>query len=247
MALDGAYADEPKTVGVPRPASGQSTDGRADRKQVLLSLGVSGDGGIPLRLGMREGNRSERVETPLAIEECLALGLDGVRGIVGDSKASSRRTFGLCLERGVGLVTLVPRPWAVRQELEAWGSQQPALPLLVEQPGRTPAEEPRQWHGHSGWRQVEVEYKDGRVTQERLRFVVVHSRQLAQQHAPSSAAGQAKEAEALVDHVRQVPARWCACAADAAAARAEYEHRGSGLRPSAAGLAVSYPPLSGQG
>jgi hypothetical protein len=58
----------------------------------------------------------------------------------------------------------------------------------------------------------------------------VHARQLAQQHAPSSAAGQAKEAEALVDHVRQGPARWCACAADAAAARAAYEHRGSGRR-----------------
>jgi hypothetical protein len=27
------------------------------------------------------------VETPLAIEECLALGLDGVRGIVAESKA----------------------------------------------------------------------------------------------------------------------------------------------------------------
>ena len=163
-------------------------------------------------------------------QECLALGLDGVRGIVGDSKAYSRRTLGLCLERGVGLVTLVPRTCAVRQELEAWGSQQPALPLLVEKPGRTQAEEPRQWHGQSVWRQVEVEYKDGRVTQERLRFVVVHSSQLAQQHAQSYAAGQAKEAEALVDHVRQVQARWFACEADAAAAIAEYEHRGAGRR-----------------
>jgi NhaP-type Na+/H+ or K+/H+ antiporter len=27
------------------------------------------------------------VETPVAIEECLALGLEGVRGIVADSKA----------------------------------------------------------------------------------------------------------------------------------------------------------------
>ena len=31
---------------------------------------------------------------PCAIEECLALGLDGVRGIVADSKAYSRRTLG---------------------------------------------------------------------------------------------------------------------------------------------------------
>jgi hypothetical protein len=48
---------------------------------------VSGAGGIPLRLGIRDGNHSDSGETPMAIEECLALGLDGVRGIVADSKA----------------------------------------------------------------------------------------------------------------------------------------------------------------
>jgi transposase len=87
IALYGAYEDEPQKPGAPRPAYGQSKDGRDDLKQVLLSLGVSGDGGIPLRLGVREGNRSDSGETPLAIEECLALGLEGVRGIVADSKA----------------------------------------------------------------------------------------------------------------------------------------------------------------
>ena len=57
----------------------------AEFEQVLLSLSVSGDGGIPLRLGVRDGNRSDSVETPVAIAECLALGLEGVRGIVADS------------------------------------------------------------------------------------------------------------------------------------------------------------------
>src|SRR5499427_1225050 len=74
IALYGAYEDDPKTAGAPRPAYGHSKDGRDDRKQVLLSLGVSGDGGIPLRLGVRDGNRSDSVEMPLAIEECLTLG-----------------------------------------------------------------------------------------------------------------------------------------------------------------------------
>jgi hypothetical protein len=54
---------------------------------------------------MREGNRSDSVETPLAIEEWLALGLEGGRGIVADSQAYSRRTLGLCLEQGIGFVT----------------------------------------------------------------------------------------------------------------------------------------------
>jgi transposase len=137
IALYGAYEDEPQTPGAPRPAYGHSKDVRDDLKQVLLSLGVSGDGGLPLRIGVRDGNHSDSVETPLAIEECLALGLEGVRGIVADSKAYSRRTLGLCLEHGIGLVTLIPRTCAVRQELEAWGRQHPALPLLVEKPGRT--------------------------------------------------------------------------------------------------------------
>ena len=101
IALYGAYEDAPKLPGAPRPAYGHSKDGRNDLKQVLLSLGVSGDGGLPLRLGVRDGNRSESVETPLAIEECLALGLEGMRGIVADSKAYSRRTLGVVWSTGL--------------------------------------------------------------------------------------------------------------------------------------------------
>jgi transposase len=230
IMLYGAYADEPKSPEAPRPAYGHSKDGRDDLKQVLLSLGVSGDGGLPLRVGLRDGNRSDSVETPLAIEECLALGLDGVRGIIADSKAYSRRTLGVCLEQGIGLVTLVPRTCAVRQALEAWGQQQSALPLLVEKPGRTKAEAPRRWHGQSVMRHVEVEYSDGRVALAALRFVVVHSSQLAQQQTQAYTAAQAQEAAAVMAHVQQVQARWFACEADAEATIAEYEGRGQGRR-----------------
>ncbi len=87
IALYGAYEDEPSSPGAPRPAYGQRKDGRGDLKHVRLSLGVSGDGGLPLRLGMRDGNTSDSVETPVAMEACLALGLEGVHGIVADSKA----------------------------------------------------------------------------------------------------------------------------------------------------------------
>src|SRR5215510_329175 len=230
IAFYGAYADDPQTPGAPRPAYGHSKDGRDDLKQVLLSLGVSGDGGIPFRVGIRDGNRSDSVESPLAIEECLALGLEGMRGIVADSKAYSRRTLGLCLEHKSDLVTLVPRTCAIRQALEAWGQQQRALPLLVEKPGRTKAEAPRRWHGQSVMRQVEVEYSDKRVVQEEVRFVVVHSSQLAQQQTQTYAAAQGKEAEAVAAHVRQVHTRWFACRPDAEAAIAAYEGRGQGRR-----------------
>ena len=128
------------------------------------------------------------------------------------------------------MVTLVPRTCAIRPELEAWARQQPALPLLVEKPGRTKAEEPRRWHGQSVLRRVEVEDSEGRVALEELRFVVVHSSQLAQQHAQAYAGAQGEEADAVADHVRRVHARWFACLADADAAVAEYKDRHPGRR-----------------
>ena len=101
MTLYGAYAglsestipkvdteaNQEATPVAPRPAYGYNKDGHPELKQVLLSLAVSGDGGLPLRLGLRDGNTSDSTDTPLAIGECLALGLQGVRGIVADSKA----------------------------------------------------------------------------------------------------------------------------------------------------------------
>ena len=239
LSLYGAYEEEarqgsqsqpaPERPIPPRPAYGHSKDGRDDLKQVLLSLGVSSDG-LPLRMGVRDGNTSDSTETPVAIEECLALGLDGVRGIVADSKAYCQRTLGLCLEQGVGLLTLVPRTCAVRQELEAWGQQHGPLPLLLEKPGRTRQEPLRRWHGQSVMRRVVVEYADGRQDGAEIRFLVVHSSQLASQAAGAYAAAQTKEAERVAEHVQRVEARWFACVADAEAALAEYEGRGQGRR-----------------
>jgi transposase len=77
---------------------------------------------------------------------------------------------------------------------------------------------------------VAVEYADGRLDVAELRFLVVHSSQLAHQAAVAYAAAQAKEAEHLTAHLQHVEARWFACAADAEAAIAEYEGRGQGRR-----------------
>jgi transposase len=232
ITLYGAYEEEVhpvKGLVPPRPTYGHSKDGHDDLKQVLLSLGVSSEG-LPVRMGLRDGNTSDSTETPVAIEECVALGLDGVRGIVADSKAYCKRTLGLCLAQGVGLITLVPRTCTVRQEVEAWGQQQSALPLLLEKPGRTRQEPPRQWHGQSVVRRVPVEFPDGRLDVAEIRFLVVHSSQLAHQTAAAYAAAQAKEAERIAEHVQHVEARWFACTADAEEAIADYEGRGQGRR-----------------
>ena len=50
IALYGAMKTNRRPQEAPRPAYGHSKDGRDDLKQVLLSLGVSGDGGCPCAL-----------------------------------------------------------------------------------------------------------------------------------------------------------------------------------------------------
>ena len=186
----------------PRPAYGHSKDGRDDLKQVLLSLGVSGDGGLPLRIGLRDGNRSDSVETPLAIEECLALGLEGVRGIVADSKAYSRRTLGLCLEHRDWSRHLSPAHLCRAPGTRSVGA---AATRLAPVGGETRADQGTK-HPDVGMGKVSCgrwrsSTATGRVAAEALRFVVVHSSQLAQQQTQAYTAAQAKEAEAVMAHV----------------------------------------------
>src|SRR5262245_30009934 len=79
-------------------------------------------------------------------------------------------------------------------------------------------------------RRVGVEYADGRLERAELRFLVVHSSQLAHQAAVTYAAAQEKEAAQVAEHIARVEAHWFAWAADAEAAIAEYEGRGQGRR-----------------
>ncbi|WP_179137712.1 hypothetical protein [Candidatus Entotheonella palauensis] len=111
----------------------------------ILSLGVGGDDGLPLRMGLHDGNRRDTIDVPQAIAKSVALNLDGLRGIVADSKTYTQRTLGLCLETGMGLVTLVPRTCAIRQEVEKWGQQQTSLPLLLEKPGKRQTDASAPW------------------------------------------------------------------------------------------------------
>jgi transposase len=230
ISFYGAYDEGEGESKGPRPTYGYSKDGRGDLKQVLLSLGVSGDGGIPIRMGLHDGNRSDTVDVPQAIEQSAALGLGGLRGIVADSKAYTPRTLGLCRETGMGLVTLVPRTCAIRQEVEVWGQKQVSLPLLLEKAGKRRSEAPRRWYGRSVTRQVEVEDGQGQVALAPIRFVAVYSTQLAQRHAEAYATQQLKEAKSLAPHMAQVQSRQFACQADAEGAIAAYEGRGLGQR-----------------
>jgi len=151
IALYGAYDKSSADPRAPRPTYGHSKDGRGDLKQVLLSLGVSGDGGVPLRMGLHDGNTNDSVDVPQAIEESLALGLDGVKGIVADSKAYSQRTLGLCLEHQGALVTLVPRTCAISSRGRDVGAEAKVGAVTAGQTGQAPRRTPQT----RGWTQYE--------------------------------------------------------------------------------------------
>ena len=140
----------------------------------------------------------------------MALGLDGMPGMVAASTADGTRTLGVGLEQRVGLLTLGPRTCAVRQAWETWDQQHGALPLMLETPGRTRQESPRRWHGHRVVRPVDVEDADGRLAGEDRRLLGVPSSQWAEQAAGASTAAQAPEAARVAEHVERVAARWCA-------------------------------------
>jgi hypothetical protein len=227
---DGQGPQAPAGPVPPRPASGHSQEGHDARTQVRWSLGVSSDGGVPLRLGVRDGNTRESPETPGAIAACLALGRAGRCGLGADRNAYGQRPWGLGLEKRVGRITLVPRPCAVRQALAAWGPPPGALPWWRAQPGRTRQESPRQWHGQRVVRRVEGASSEGRVALAARRCGGVHSHQCAQQAALSDGKAHTHEAERVAAHLRRVEARRVAWAAEAETALAAYEGRGQGRR-----------------
>jgi hypothetical protein len=130
----------------------------------------------------------------------------------------------------VGLLTLVPRPWAVRQAWAAWGQQPRPWPWRLAKPGRTRQAAPRRWQGRRVVRQGEVADADGRRAVDARRFLVVPSRQVAPPAAGASTAAQATAAERRTAHIQRVAARWLAGAADAEAAMAADAGRGQGRR-----------------
>ena len=231
IALYGAYEDEPKTPEAPRPAYGHSKDGRDDLKQVLLSLGVSGDGGLPLRVGLRDGNRSDSVETPLAIEECLALGLEGVRGIVADSKAYSRRTLGLCLERRDWFSHLSPTHLRRAAGTRSLGA---AATRLAPLGGETWADQgrsapPLAWAKCASGRWRWSTAMDGSPSERSALWWCIRVNWRSSKPSPMPLRKRRKP-RPWPTTCKQVHARWFACLPDAEAAIAEYEGRGPGRR-----------------
>jgi hypothetical protein len=120
-ARSGASADAPQPPGAPRPASGPRQDGRDDRTPVRRRRGVRGDGGRSVRVGLRAGHRRARGAPPGARAAGLAVGVEGVRGLVAARQAARRRPLGGWRAPTSARVPCVPRPGAVRPAHAAWG------------------------------------------------------------------------------------------------------------------------------
>ena len=105
IALYGAYADRPKTPGAPVAL--------AIAKTVVRSqTGAPQSRGqrrwrVPVRLGMRTATAVIVWETPVALRSVWRWAAREYAGCVA-SKAYSRRTLGLCLEHGLGLIPCSP-------------------------------------------------------------------------------------------------------------------------------------------
>src|SRR5947207_1836993 len=107
----------------PRPAYGHSKDGHADLKQVLLSLGVSSDG-LPLRMGLRDGNTSDSTETPVAI--------DAGTGTVSSARWQWNTLMGALLSKNSGFSSCTPASWPSKRP-------RPTAPPKPKRPGASPS------------------------------------------------------------------------------------------------------------
>ena len=189
----------------PRPASGHSTEGRDALTQVLLRLGVSSEG-LPLRMGLRDGNTSDRTEPPVAMEECVALASTGSAAL-GPTVRPMVNVRGDCAWRsGWG-----SSPWCRVRVRCARRERRGAAARGVARMARKTWADPSGAVAMLAWttrvRRVSVADADGRLDAAERRCLVVHSSQGAQQAATAYAAAPATEAERVAEPLQRVEAR----------------------------------------
>ena len=110
IAFEGSYAGwEDLPPDVPCITYGKPKDGQVDRKLVTLSQWVSNDGGVPVWIGLADGNAAD---DPLYLQDLRALRealpLNEILVIAGDCKLPSREMVLHCFRWGYQLVATEP-------------------------------------------------------------------------------------------------------------------------------------------
>ncbi len=201
---------------------GHSKDHRPDLKQLIFGLVVSGDGGIPLLGQLHNGNQSDHVTNRWQLNQLRQIVPDlAGTTLVYDSKFFDARTLGLAYTQGVHWVSLVPANNHQRREMvqRVLAEEQP-LAELRRRPGRRKGDAEEVFHGTSVVDQVEIELPvedSGPPVRQPMavRYLVVHSSQLARQQTRTLARRIGEEAAQLGQSLARLGKRRFACQDDA--------------------------------
>jgi transposase len=218
IPLQGTYDVEESAPG-PHPARGFSKDNDRRNVQLVIGMTVQCDG-IPLRLSMHEGNASDTLLFRSHIEH-LGNALSDVteRLFVGDSKLCDTETLGGLRDQEFHALTLMPRTFALREQLISEALAHEAWVELHRQPGRTKRDPGCLYEGKELTFDMPLSSSlaDGKKRQwsERWSALVVRSSELAKGHHEHDEKAWAKEGEAweakakaliAVDHAERADA-----------------------------------------
>ena len=219
VSVHGAYDTDLS----PMPAFGYSKDKRPDLKQLVYGLSVHGSVGIPLSMSVTNGNTADPVSNRdhLAKLACLLPETDEIT-IVADCKAVDSETLGQMARSGFHFVSLLPDTYALRAKLvgQAWEAKPDAQswPLLSERAGDKKSDPPQRYRGSSLTAPIPMRLGEGETTclsEEEMRFLVVHSDQLAARFDQALEGRLEREADGIRRRTRKHAEKEYACEADA--------------------------------
>ena len=216
-------------VGGPTPAHGFSKDHRPDLKQLVFGMCLHGSCGVPLTMGLHDGNTADSVANRGHLSKLGALLPDPDQvTVVADCKLVDGETLGLLTGSGFHFVSLVPKTFNVRGELidEVWSLAPDVAcwPILATKPGAKKADPVRHYRGMSRTGAFKVAFPapspGGSPVEsiEEFRCLVVHSEDLDARFDRSIDGKLGREADKLRKTHKRLLAREYACAADAAKA-----------------------------
>jgi transposase len=192
------------------PIFGFSKDHRPDLRQILINL-IATPFGYPVSGNILDGNTSDVETFRNNLDEMAAMPwVKEKTPLIADSKLCTFQTIYKASELNIPIITIVPETMEVRGRLIRHFCNKSDLPLLLESPsGDT-------YHGQSVLEPYLFEGQKGKPKKSVwLRFMVVHSSQLAATKAEARKDHQERELAALGKWAKKLGKHEFACEADA--------------------------------
>ncbi len=214
-----APSDAEDLQAVPHVTYGYSKARRPDLKQIVFSLGVTGDGAVPIFGRVSSGNRSDAEELRFTLKQIYeAMPSPEETLFVGDSKLFCGETLAMLEGYDLSYVTLLPRSFSLWQEAYARfrADRRPAPALKTK--GDTP-EELLHWRGRSYDSFYEFTWDSSHYSVP-VRLLVVESDALKARKEPALKRRQEKERLVFERLKKKEASRVYACEKDAQQAAA---------------------------